>query len=150
MSEMQTDYGHIYTMGSDGPPVPVVPRRRAAPARFVGDARAVWLVSLIMLLATLGLVSMLSGCSSAQVAAAEADVHAVLVNVDAAVITGAQSPEALLALLDTLLAMDPSNATLQSIVAKGKAAIAAGDLATAHGYLSAGITLTGAPKASGT
>jgi hypothetical protein len=41
--------------------------------------------------------------------------------------------------------MDPSNVTLQKIVAKGKAAILAGDLATAHDLLAAGITLTKAP-----
>lgn len=83
----------------------------------------------------------LAGCSSAQLAAAEADIRAALINADAIVIAAAADPVLVNAALDAAGNLDPGNATLQTAVTKGKAAVARGDLATAHLYLSAGAAL---------
>jgi len=96
---------------------------------------------------TIALV-LLSGCTAAQVTAAEADVHAAFVDADALVVAGSANPAALTAAVQRVVALDPTNATLVSFGNKATAAIAAGDITTLHVYTSGGAALTAPPSAA--
>ena len=90
----------------------------------------------------------LQGCTAAQIAAAEADVHAAAADLDALVVAGSANPDMLHAALAKVVSLDPTNKTLLAIQAKGDAAIDAGDLTTLHTYASGVVAVTAPPSAA--
>lgn len=94
---------------------------------------AAWLAALVLLL---------SGCSSQQLAKDEAFVNAELVKAEAAVTWATGHEPQILNALDTVLAVDPTNKTLQATVAKGKALMQSGAIDKAHAVLAGAIQVT--------
>lgn len=92
------------------------------------------------------LAAIMTGCTSAQVTTAEADLHQAFLVVDVLAQDGSANPDTFKAAVNRVVSLDPTNKTLTSFGAKATAAIDAGDLVTLHMFAAGGAAITAPPS----